>query len=199
MPADHGAHFNGSPGLYGVLDWDEPAGAVTATVAVTSSDAPAAVADPRLGCAPRSGAYGVIAWDRPAPAVTGAGDVHAQGAAAVADPRLPADTANGAWVIIAEDGTWHRPLTTLELAVLQGLPPFAADGAPLILDGTSHSAWRKRIGNAVPPPAAEAVATAMLTTLIAGAQNLLVWNAFAAAIWVRGHRRLRILSRVRTS
>jgi hypothetical protein len=98
-----------------------------------------------------------------------------------------------------EDGTWHRPLTTLELAVLQGLPAFHGDGTPLVLAGQSHSAWRKRIGNAVPPPAAQAVATAMLTTLIAGSENLLLWNSFMATVWAHDHRRLRLVSRVRAS
>ncbi len=197
FPATRGATYHGSPGLYGVMDWQSPSGAVTGSATVSSSNAPAAVADPRLACTPRSGAFGVLAWDAPAPAVTGSGDVHAQGAAAVADPRLPADTATGTWVILAEDGTWHRPLTTLELAVLQGLPAFHGDDTPLVLAGQSHSAWRKRIGNAVPPPAAEAVATAMLTTLIAGSENLLLWNSFMATVWAHDHRRLRLVSRPR--
>lgn len=183
-------------GVYRVQRWDRPATTVVGAASVRGSNGVAAVADPRLGCAPRSGAYGVIAWDRPAPAVTGAGDVHSQGAAAVADPRLPGDTQAGAWVIVAEDGAWHRPLTTWELAALQGLPLYDAAGAPLVLAGASHTEWRKRIGNAVPPSAAEAVATAMLVTLIAADRNLLVWNAFAAAVWVRG-RHLRLLSRAR--
>jgi hypothetical protein len=64
--------------------------------------------------------------------------VHAQGAAVVADPRLPAATDQGVWLIVAEDGTWHRPLTTLELAALQGFPTTLPDGAPLVLAGRSQ-------------------------------------------------------------
>jgi hypothetical protein len=113
------------------------------------------------------------------------------------DGQTPADTETGAWVILAEDGTWHRPLTTLEQTVLQGPPAFQGDGTPLVLAGQSHSTWRKRIGNAVPPPTAEAVATAMLTTLIAGSEHLLLWTTFMATVWAH-HRRLRLRSRVAT-
>ena len=60
-------------------------------------------------------------------------------------------------VIRALDGTWHRPLTTLELAALQGLPT-QIDGEWLQLAGGSKARWRKRIGNAVPPATAEAIA-----------------------------------------
>ena len=51
-------------------------------------------------------------------------------------------------------------------------------------DGLSDSDWRERIGNAVPPDAAEAIAGVMGTTL------LLAWSGetfvlSAAPIWVR--------------
>ncbi|WP_254176763.1 hypothetical protein [Pseudomonas aeruginosa] len=36
----------------------------------------------------------------------------------------------------------------------------------MILDGLSDSDWRERIGNAVPPAAAEAIAGVMGTTLL---------------------------------
>lgn len=64
---------------------------------------------------------GVMEWDQPAKTVIGSGDIHA-GAAAVADPRMPEPNDRGVYVIIAEDGTWHRPVTTFEMAMLQGLP-----------------------------------------------------------------------------
>jgi site-specific DNA-cytosine methylase len=135
------------------------------------------VADPRLTCEPRerSHAYGVLSWAEAAKTVTGAAAMD-NGAWAVADPRLP--DAPPAFVItdprkpppvvpviIAADGTWHRPLTTLELAALQGLPTMV-NGEPLKLHGTSSSAWRERIGNAVPPPAAKAIAERMLVSLL---------------------------------
>lgn len=92
-------------------------------------------------------------------------------------------------VILADDGTWHRPLTTLELAVLQGLPA-VHKGAPLKLAGTSSSDWRKRIGNAVPVQAAEAIAEQMLLTLLSsdlGAFSL----SSAGGVWVK-EARLRV-------
>ena len=83
--------------------------------------------------------------------------------------------------IVAEDGTWHRPFTTLELASLQSL----VDPEDwLELDGLSDSAWRERIGNAVPPDAAQAIAEEIGRTL------LLAWTGetfqlSATPIWVR--------------
>lgn len=87
-------------------------------------------------------------------------------------------------IIIAADGTWHRPLTTLELAVLQSLPAFV-DGKPLVLAGTSHTRWREAIGNMVPPDAAQAVGEQLLRALL-----LAHLGAFALdnnEIWVAPH------------
>ena len=75
----------------------------------------------------------------------------------------------------------HRPFTTLELAALQSL---VDPEEQLELDGLSDQDWRERIGNAVPPDAAEAVAEVMGTTL------LLAWSGesfmlSASPIWVR--------------
>jgi len=76
----------------------------------------------------------------------------------VADPRVEVQDAEvysaeglmGAWdgdqkkpppfipVILSPDGCWHRPLTTLELALLQGLPA-ELDGRPLELTGSAVS------------------------------------------------------------
>jgi site-specific DNA-cytosine methylase len=133
---------------YMVLPWGEP----SPTVAGKSHPGNGAysVADPRLTCEPRAGAYGVMSWEEAAGTVTGAACID-NGRFAVGDPRKPPSSLP---VIIAADGTWHRPLTTLELAVLQGFPA-EIDGQPLKLSGTSSSAWRERIGNAVPAPAAE--------------------------------------------
>lgn len=83
--------------------------------------------------------------------------------------------------IISEDGTWHRPFTTLELAALQGL---IDPEEQLELDGLSDGAWRERIGNAVPPPAAEAIANTMYHTLLLARTG----SRFAITgtpIWVR--------------
>jgi len=174
-------------GAWRLVRWDEPSGAiVSAATRPGGSNCVAAVADPRLGCTPRSGAYRVLRWEQPASTITGAGDIHSQGAAAVADPRLPGDTdrPDPPPVIIAEDGTWHRPLTTLELAALQGLPTTLPDGRPLVLAGQSQARWRQRIGNAVPPPAARAMAETILQALLESTGEV-TFRLAATPVWVR--------------
>jgi len=145
------------------------------------------VADPRPGLDRgrgdhylTAGHYGVVPWDKPAYAVTANGR-HDNGHHNVADPRLPAANERLVAVIRAEDGTWHRPFTTLELAALQGL---VDPEEYLELEGLSDSAWRERIGNAVPPPAAQAIVGVMGRTL------LLAWSGESFVldsqpIWVR--------------
>nr|WP_215890065.1 DNA cytosine methyltransferase [Acidithiobacillus ferrooxidans] len=94
---------------------------------------------------------------------------------------MPAQSAKLVAVIRALDGTWHRPFTTLELAALQGL---VDPEDHLELEGLSDSAWRERIGNAVPPPAAQAIAEVMgQTLLLSWAGETFVLNAMP--IWVR--------------
>lgn len=172
------------PGGYEVQPWDGRGRTVTAVHA--SNTGAAHTADPRLGCAPRAGAYGVTGWDGTSPTVAASVDVHA-GTAALADgrvgavgvpaalsrgpdhplegtvrsgafPTLPAPTDRGAWVILSPGGAWHRPCTTLEVALLQGLPA-TVRGKPLDLYalGLSDADAREVIGNGVPPPAAEAI------------------------------------------
>lgn len=176
-PRLKGPHFNH---VERITPWDTPARVVAG--GGRPSQGAISVADPRLNCSPRPGAYRVIRWDEPSGAVTGAGDVHAQGAACVADPRIPEDMEQGVWVIVAEDGTWHRPLTTLELAALQGFPLVMPDGRPLTLAGKSDARWRERIGNAVPPPAAMAIASQVLLALMQSAAG--VWEASTTPVWV---------------
>jgi hypothetical protein len=99
----------------------------------------------------------------------------------VADPRMPEIKEQLVAVIRSLDGTWHRPFTTLELAALQSL---VDPEESLELDGLSDSSWRERIGNAVPPDAAAAIAGVMGTTL------LLAWSGETfvlsnTPIWVR--------------
>lgn len=163
-----------------VNQWDSPTDTVIGHSNARGNGA-ANVADPRLTCKPRSGTMGVQAWDKPGATVIGAGDIHA-GAAAVADLRIPADTEPGVWVIISTDGTWHRPLTTLELAALQGFPLTMTDGRPLQLAGNSDARFRERIGNAVPPPAARAIAETVLRSLLASRAG--DWLMSNEDIWV---------------
>lgn len=127
-----------------------------------------------------AGHYGVVPWGESCGAVSAAAG-HDNGRWSVADPRMPAANDKLVAVIRSLDGTWHRPFTTLELAALQSI---VDPEEYLELDGLSDSDWRERIGNAVPPDAAEAIAGVMGTTL------LLAWSGetfvlSAAPIWVR--------------
>ena len=185
-------------GKYAVTDWHYPAGTVIS--GSTTGQGAYAVADPRGGMDPQRGAYltgghyGVVPWGAPSGAVSSAA-THDNGRWSVADPRtsgfptadeapkvdMPVADQKLVAMIRAEDGTWHRPFTTLELAALQSL---VDPEDQLELDGLSDSAWRERIGNAVPPQAAEAIAHVMGTTL------LLAWSGetfilSAQPIWVR--------------
>lgn len=165
------------------------------------------VADPRTGMAGdreaylTGGHYGVVPWNGSAGAISAAA-CHDNGRWSVADPRpMPAPDDRLVARILALDGTWHRPFTTLELAALQSLfdPDEHWSPDPLVqaeiderqvsrlgfrLDGESDSAWRERIGNAVPSDAAQAIASEMGRTL------LLAWSGetfalSAAPVWVQ--------------
>lgn len=166
--------------IYQVNEWDKPVKTVTG--ALRPNNGAITVADPRLKCSCRNGSYGVQDWDKPGNTVIGTGDIHS-GASAVSDPRIPADNETGTWVIISLDGTRHRPLTTWELLALQGFPVYMSDGCPVILAGKSDAKWRERIGNAVPPPAAQAIGEQVLRTLLLNALD--VWELSATPIWVR--------------
>ncbi|ABY97620.1 C-5 cytosine-specific DNA methylase [Pseudomonas putida GB-1] len=107
--------------------------------------------------------------------------MHDNGRWSIADPRLPEANDRLTCVIESLDGTWHRPFTTLELAALQSL---VEPEEQLELDGLSDQAWRERIGNAVPPAAAEAIAHVMGTTLLLAAQGE-TFMLSSMPIWVR--------------
>ena len=168
--------------------WSEASPAVTGGAGPTAGGVN--VADPRgqkLG--EHSGKMHVQRWQDASRTVTGTADIQS-GAHAVADPRqLPAPDAklDPAPVIIATDGTWHRPLTTLELAHLQGYPVFGADGAPLVLHGKSVAVWRKQIGNSVPVGTAQAIGNVVATTLLLEVEG----ESFVLSpdpVWVDGLR-----------
>ncbi|MNJ10041.1 C-5 cytosine-specific DNA methylase [compost metagenome] len=146
-----------------------------------------AVQDPRPGMRRAKGDayltgghYGVVPWNGKAGAVS-ASAMHDNGRWSVADPRLPEANDRLTCVIESLDGTWHRPFTTLELAALQSL---VEPEEQLELDGLSDQAWRERIGNAVPPAAAEAIAHVMGTTLLLAAQGE-TFMLSSMPIWVR--------------
>ncbi len=86
-------------------------------------------------------------------------------------------------ILISEDGTWHRPLTTLELAVLQGLP-WMLHGAPLDFGGGSTK-QRETIGNMIPMPVGAAVGDQMLAAGIAADLGCFFLSNGGGGIWVR--------------
>ncbi len=191
---------------HGIAKWGEPVG----VVAGSGSNGVSGISDPRvaLTCSPRAGAYGVLPWEDPAAAVTGSMRIDNR-PAAIADPLVVADrpvpSSYGALgleaalavvegrakpprgrvpvIISPKDGTWHRPLTTLELAALQGIPT-VVNGQALELAGTSVAKWRERIGNAVPVGAGRAIAASVLTSLLA-AQTGWVLMPGLFDVWVR--------------
>lgn len=169
-----------------VAHWDE------ACKTVTGANQPQrgalSVADPRpkIDATKRAayltgGHFGVVPWDQHSNVVSGVAR-HDNGFNSVADPRpLPQASDRLVCVIRALDGTWHRPFTTLELAALQSL---VDPEEYLELQGLSDSAWRERIGNAVPPMAAEAIAGVIGTTyLLARAGE--TFTLSATPVWVR--------------
>lgn len=91
-------------------------------------------------------------------------------------------------VIRSADGTWHRPLTTLELALLQSLPA-TIHGQPLVLAGGKHSKARELIGNLVPPKAAEAIAEQMLLCLGSSDAQAFALSS-AGGVWVEPVERI---------
>jgi site-specific DNA-cytosine methylase len=176
---EEGARFNN---VYRVVRWEEAAGAVTG--GATPSAGGQAVADPRVGSKRVGGEYesarhyGVLRWEDASPAVTGSA-CHDNGAHSVADVRLPAPNDRGVPLIISLDGTWHRPLTTCELAALQGFPVLE-DG--FAMEGTD-SQIREHIGNGVPREAGEAIGSTMLRTLLMAAAGD-TFQLSADPIWV---------------
>lgn len=190
---DSGAYAVSDPRIGGikhnncfrVVRFDTAAGTVTGGTGPSAGGM--AVADPRPGMERSKGDayltgghYGVVPWQGCTGAVS-ASACHDNGQWSVADVRIPTATDKCTCIIVAEDGSWHRPFTTFELAALQSL---VDPEEQLELDGLSDSAWRERIGNAVPPDAAEAIGLVMGTTL------LLAWSGetfvlSSTPIWVR--------------
>lgn len=170
---------------YNVAKWDGISRTVIA--GSTTGQGAFAVQDPRPGMAKvkgdaylTGGHYGVVSYDQPAGAIS-ASACHDNGRFSVADPRMPAANERLTCVITSLDGTWHRPFTTLEMAAIQSL---VEPEEQLILDGLSDQAWRERIGNAVPPHAARAIADVMGTTLLL-AEAGETFMLSSMPIWVR--------------
>ncbi|MFU3329681.1 DNA cytosine methyltransferase [Pseudomonas aeruginosa] len=173
-PAKHSNEFR-------IVPWSRHAQAVTSAHGTGQC-----VEDPRVLNRTKGdsyltgGHYGVVGFDQSAGAVS-ASARHDNGRWSVADPRMPAANDRLTCIIQSLDGTWHRPFTTLELAALQSL---VDPEEQLVLDGLSDSDWRERIGNAVPPHAAEAIADVMGTTLLLAEQGE-TFRLSNTPIWVR--------------
>lgn len=146
---------------YSVLPWGSPANTIAGTSAVGCGAY--SVADPRPQAA---GAW--LSLDEAKKLLVGPGpwaivrkDSDGPPLAIIHDIRKPSPIPI---LIVAEDGTWHRPLTVLELGVLQGLPAIH-NGAPLQLTGPA-TADREGIGSMIPPPAACAWGEQILLSLL---------------------------------
>ena len=189
-------------GVLGVLAWSQPSYTITGALDLWAGFA--AVADPRDGEQP------VAAFDGEATSVVDRGEARARGRRTVpfsassgwwvSDPRVPSnprlavrwqqddlDDAPPYLPVLAGrgDGSWHRPITLLERARLQGLPA-ELDGAPLDLEGTL-SQVAKHIGNAVPVGAARPIAGEMLRTMILASTGAFMLSS-AAGVWVKKRR-----------
>jgi site-specific DNA-cytosine methylase len=159
----HSRRFNN---VYRIVRFDQPVQAVTS--GSTPSSGGQAIADPRPAWSmgkenyKSGGHYGLIPWNGAAGTISAHAKID-RGRFGVADPRrLPGARENCRPLIISLDNTWHRPLTLLELAILQGYPLDAVfNGATAVV--------REHVGNSVPPPAAQAIANRMLETLLLAA------------------------------
>lgn len=171
-------------GKYKVTGYNQVSGTVIG--GSTTGQGAFAVADPRpsidrsAGHYLTGGHYGVVPYDANSNAVTGSA-CHDNGHWSVADPRLPSASDKLLTMIRALDGTWHRPFTTFELAALQSL---VDPEEQLELDGLSDQAWRERIGDAVPPDGAEAMACTFGRTLLA-AWSGQTFMLDSMPVWVR--------------
>lgn len=176
-------------GAFGVIADDAPSGTV--------------VADPRLHHEPRRGTMGVLDPAAPAPTVRARHEPRQAPAAVVDDrgwpvpthalvregddlvlygPAIDLTTKRPCLLVIrAPDGSWHRPLTDRELAVLQGFPADCQLEGPSSSSRNGGAGRREHIGNAIPPPTAEAIAREAAATLRSSAQaGLLV----GGDVWV---------------
>jgi site-specific DNA-cytosine methylase len=183
--ADPRSHSGfGGKGKYIVTPYESNANTVIS--GSTTGQGAFAVADPRAMSRSKGdhyltgGHYGVVPWEDNCGAVSSSACLD-NGRWSVADPRMPEADEKLIAVIRSLDGTWHRPFTTFELAALQSL---IDPEEQLELDGLSDQAWRERIGNAVPPKAAEAIASEMYRTLIL-ARTGSTMSLALTPVWVR--------------
>lgn len=97
--------FGGRPGLYGVCDWDKPAPTISSRMKATSSNTPAAVADPRTQT--YNNILRVMDWQEPAGAIVAASGGNVGPYAA--DPRLGCEPRSGTMMV----QEWSEPAKTV--------------------------------------------------------------------------------------
>ena len=95
---------------------------------------------------------------------------------------IPDTKKRGRYVVLSEDGSWHRAVTTYEMAMIQGFNTHLPDGRPFQLVGKDKRAQRERIGNAVPPLSAKAWAEVILVALMASSVGS--WTMGHTGVWV---------------
>jgi len=177
---------------YAVDRRDAPARTVTG--GCSPSNGGICVADDvRIGHSPRQGSYRILKMDETSPTVVGSAYVGtSNGPQAVADHRVPGsgEAPEPPPIIVSADGTWHRPLTTMELFALQSFPVRHLDGSPVVLSGKNDSSWRERIGNAVPPDASRGVHEVILLALVQEAVGMTM-ILDDRKVWVRRSAGLR--------
>ncbi|KQX18788.1 MULTISPECIES: DNA cytosine methyltransferase [unclassified Sphingomonas] len=199
-----GTHQN----ILAVAPYEAPAKAVTGAKHVAGGAL--SVADPRPVCLNAQGRegyatqghYGVTPWDASSNAVP-AFAKNNNGPWSVADPRegpaeplaaLPAPDDRLVARIIAQDGTWHRPFTTLDLTALQSIVDpeeiFYRDeeGAwharmPFGLESKSDAEIREWVGNAVPSDSAAEMAGVIGEALLLAEMGE-TFTLSSKAIWV---------------
>lgn len=214
---DEAAGKHSGRGCYQVVDPAKPAPTVRGRMDVRQAPgavaSPLPEVDPRKtwphelhGGRPQN--YGVQKWDVPSGTIRGKHTLQ-NAKAAVNDPDYPVPThrlvrdVDGELVLLgppirdweeicylviqSEDGSWHRPMTDLDLAVLQSLPA-EHNGKMLALRGPSGKR-REHIGNMLPRAVARAIAESCRATLDQphGGDFML---ARGGRIWVEREERL---------
>lgn len=176
-------------GNFGVQDPRRPSAVIRGSHRPSTS--PASVADDRKLFAPTHELVAGQPW-------TGDRDAWTRGDFWLVGPPVKiAKGARGSYLIIrAPDGTVHRPMTTAELMLLQGIPVWHRPGDPTPLElgdpsgqwvqlGGSDALVREHVGNAVPVDTALAFGESMLELLDLGAEE--TFSLSSGGIWVREH------------
>jgi hypothetical protein len=178
---DVSVHGWGDYSAYGVVPMDRHLGCLKAKS--SAGTGAYSIADDVVGVGKTgkrfNNVYRVVSPSEACTALTGSGaGAPSAGAATWADPKTsqpwrspPESSWSLDWrpksgeapVIVSEWGHWHRPLTPLECAGLQGWPVEELYASPM--PGRS-TFWRKVIGNAVPVLYAKTVMEEFMTSFL---------------------------------